>query len=163
MINFENWLESEINVESLEEFANKVANECVKSFEAIRDTGFDVSIYIVDDEQIQKINLEHRGMDKPTDVLSFPMNEMHNGTSSESLDVDEETGNILLGDIIISLPTCNRQADEYGHSFEREFAFLLSHGMMHLLGFDHMNDHDAEKMFGAQEKVLNSLGITRDV
>ena len=163
MIVFENWLEDEIDVVALQEFADSVVNACVREFDEIYSKGFDVSIYIADDEQIRKINAEYRDADKSTDVLSFPMNEFVCGAVDGALDIDEETGNVLLGDIIISLPTCNRQADEYGHAFEREFAFLLSHGMMHLLGFDHIDDQDAKVMFAMQEKVLGGLGITRDM
>ncbi|MBQ9948526.1 MAG: rRNA maturation RNase YbeY [Oscillospiraceae bacterium] len=116
-----------------------------------------VSVTLVDNDTIRELNNEHRGIDRATDVLSFPLGD------DESFDTDPETGAILLGDIVISLERAEEQAKEYGHSFYREVAFLITHSLFHLLGYDHVNGEDEEKlMFGKQEKVLEKLGITRE-
>lgn len=116
-----------------------------------------VSLTLVDNESIREINNEHRGIDSATDVLSFPLGD------EDSFDTDPETGAILLGDIVISLERAAQQAEEFGHSFYREIAFLITHSLFHLLGYDHVNGEDEEKeMFGKQEKVLEKLGITRE-
>lgn len=116
-----------------------------------------VSVTLVDNDTIRELNNEHRGIDRATDVLSFPLGD------DDSFDTDPETGAILLGDIVISLERAEEQAKEYGHSFYREVAFLITHSLFHLLGYDHVNGEDEEKlMFGKQEKVLEKLGITRE-
>ncbi len=116
-----------------------------------------VSVTLVDNDAIREINNEHRGIDKATDVLSFPLGD------EESFDTDPETGAILLGDIVISLERAKEQAEEYGHSYRREVAFLITHSLFHLLGYDHVDSEEDEKlMFGKQDKVLEKLGITRE-
>lgn len=116
-----------------------------------------VSVTLVDNEAIREINNEHRGIDKATDVLSFPLGD------EDSFDTDPETGAILLGDIVISLERAKEQAEEYGHSYRREVAFLITHSLFHLLGYDHVDSEEDEKlMFGKQDKVLEKLGITRE-
>jgi len=116
-----------------------------------------VSVTLVDNEAIRVINREHRDIDRATDVLSFPLGD------EDSFDTDPETGAILLGDIVISLERAAEQAKEYGHSYRREVAFLITHSLFHLLGYDHVNSEDEEKlMFGKQDKVLEKLGITRE-
>lgn len=116
-----------------------------------------VSVTLVDNEAIREINREHRDIDRATDVLSFPL------CDEDSFDTDPETGAILLGDIVISLERAQEQADEYGHSYRREVAFLITHSLFHLLGYDHVNGEDEEKlMFAKQDKVLDKLGITRE-
>jgi probable rRNA maturation factor len=134
---------------------------------SIEMEGFDieseVSILLVDNEKIRDINNEHRHIDKSTDVLSFPVVEMHEGeiiSNEGDFDLDEDL--LLLGDIVISLETAKSQAVEYGHSFEREIAFLTTHGVFHLLGYDHMERGEEEKMLQKQEAVLRKLGLTRD-
>jgi probable rRNA maturation factor len=123
----------------------------------------EVSILLMEDCGIREINREHRKIDKPTDVLSFPMVEMHDGKIiSHEGDFDLEEELLLLGDIVISLETAKRQAEEYGHSFERELAFLTTHGVFHLLGYDHMEPEEEENMIGKQEKVLDLMGLKRD-
>lgn len=115
-----------------------------------------VSVTLVDNEAIREINREHRNIDSATDVLSFPLGD------DDSFDTDPDTGAILLGDIVISLERAAEQAREYGHSFRREVAFLITHSLFHLLGYDHVDSKEDEKlMFGKQEKVLEALGITR--
>lgn len=116
-----------------------------------------VSVTLVDNEAIREINNEHRGIDRATDVLSFPLGD------EDSFDTDPETGAILLGDIVISLERAKEQAEEYGHSYRREIAFLITHSLFHLLGYDHVDSEEDEKlMFGKQDKVLDKLGITRE-
>ncbi len=122
----------------------------------------EISITFVDNEQIREINREERDIDRETDVLSFPMNEMDRGKFSQEPEVDEK-GVILLGDIVLSLEKARAQAREYGHSFEREVAFLCVHSMLHLLGFDHMSPEEEKEMFEIQEDVLRKLGITREI
>ena len=115
----------------------------------------EVSIVLANDEYIHALNREYRGKDCPTDVLSFALNE---GEDPEVLNGPEE---VLLGDIIISIETATRQAEEYGHSLERELAYLTVHGILHLLGYDHMIEEDKQEMRGEEEHVLSLLDITR--
>ena len=116
----------------------------------------EVSVVLADDQYIQALNREYRGKDTPTDVLSFALNE---GDEPEIFEGPDEQ---LLGDIIISLETAKRQAEEYEHSVEREIAFLTVHGMLHLLGYDHIQEEDRLEMRQEEEAVLSSLGITRE-
>lgn len=116
----------------------------------------EVSLVLVDDDYIQELNRDYRGIDRPTDVLSFALNE---GEEPDVIDGPQES---LLGDIIISLPTALRQAEEFNHSLERELAFLAVHGMLHLLGYDHEEETDRQVMRQQEEHILVLLGITRD-
>lgn len=115
----------------------------------------EVSVTLVDNERIRELNSEHRGIDKETDVLSFPLG------GEDGFEVNPDTDAILLGDIVISLEKARSQAEEYGHSFRREVAFLVTHSLFHLLGYDHMTPEEETEMFAKQEKVLEKLGITR--
>ena len=118
----------------------------------------EVSLSFVDNKEIHALNLEHRGIDRPTDVLSFPILDGDEDTG----DVDMNFGAVLLGDIIISVERALEQAEEYGHSIERELAFLSVHSVLHLLGYDHEKSLDEEKtMFKKQEDVLVSIGLKR--
>lgn len=115
----------------------------------------ELSVTFVDKEEIQEINKMYRDKDKVTDVISFALEE----------DEPEITGldmSRVLGDIIICTDVAKEQADNYGHSFERELGFLALHGFLHLLGYDHMNEQDEKEMFGRQEQILNAYGLTRD-
>ncbi len=122
----------------------------------------DVNVYVIltNNENIHQINLEYRGVDSPTDVLSFPIYESDEIEllKKEKTDDVEET----LGDIIISIPKVKAQAKEYGHSYERELAYLTTHGMLHLLGYDHINPDEKEVMREREEKILSKLKITRE-
>ena len=109
------------------------------------------SVIIVDNEEIHKINKEYRGIDRPTDVISFALEE----------DEDYEVKERLLGDIYISIDKVYEQAKEYNHSVKRELFFLVTHGFLHLLGYDHMKKEDEEIMFPLQEKILDSYGVKR--
>jgi len=115
----------------------------------------EVSVVLASDEYIQTLNLQYRGLDRPTDVLSFALNE---GAEPVVIDGPEE---VLLGDIIISIDTATRQATEYGHSLERELAYLTVHGILHLLGYDHMTEEEKREMRQEEEHVLSLLGIKR--
>ncbi|WZY00980.1 rRNA maturation RNase YbeY [Bacillus sp. FSL W7-1360] len=117
----------------------------------------EVSVTFVDEKEIQSLNATHRGLDKATDVLSFAL---HDGEEEVDLILPEGMSD-MLGDIVISVPHIERQASEYGHTYERELAFLLVHGFLHLLGYDHMNETDEKKMFTRQEEILQSYGLGR--
>lgn len=122
--------------------------------EGIENREVEISLTFVDDCEIREINKAYRDMDKSTDVLSFP--QYH---SVE--DINTTFGPIILGDIVISLETAVRQAEEYGHSFEREVAFLTSHSMFHLMGYDHDNDENTQEMRAKEEAILENMNITR--
>lgn len=122
--------------------------------EGIEDDA-EVSVTLVDNVRIRGLNKEFRGIDRETDVLSFPMG------GDEGFEVDLGTDAILLGDIVISAEKAKAQSEEYGHSFKREMAFLLTHSLFHLLGYDHMTPEEEKEMFAKQEKVLQRLNITR--
>jgi probable rRNA maturation factor len=122
----------------------------------------EVSVVLVDNERIQGINKEHRQIDKPTDVLSFPMLDFSEGDIMQtSGDVDLDENLLLLGDIVISMEMAKKQSEEYEHSFEREVAFLTAHGIFHLLGYDHMEEEDEKIMMEKQETVMEKLGLVR--
>lgn len=118
---------------------------------------YEISVSFVDDEQIHEMNKQFRDIDRPTDVLSFPLGE------DGSFDQDLETGAYLLGDIVISIETAQKQAEIYGHSLEREIGFLTVHSMLHLLGYDHeLGKLEERIMREKEEAILGSLGISKD-
>ncbi|WP_027725034.1 rRNA maturation RNase YbeY [Tuberibacillus calidus] len=117
----------------------------------------ELSLTFVDNPTIHKINLEYRGKDYPTDVISFALEEI----TEEEVPIIGEDVPRVLGDIIVSVPKAVSQAEEYGHSFEREIGFLVVHGFLHLLGYDHMEKADEQEMFALQEDILNKFGLTR--
>ncbi|WP_088103388.1 rRNA maturation RNase YbeY [Halalkalibacter urbisdiaboli] len=117
----------------------------------------ELSVTFVDDNRIQEINKEYRDKDQPTDVISFALNEQ----GEDELDILSDELPNMLGDIIISVPRIHEQAEEYGHSFERELAFLTIHGFLHLLGYDHITEDGEKEMFARQEDILTEYGITR--
>jgi probable rRNA maturation factor len=121
------------------------------------ENGSEVSVTFVTNERIQEINREYRDKDQPTDVISFAMEELGDDEIAiNGLDIPR-----MLGDIIISVPKIQEQAMEYGHSFERELAFLAVHSLLHLLGYDHMTEEDEKEMFGLQRDILDEYGLTR--
>ena len=128
----------------------------------------EVNLLLTDNENIQIYNRENRNIDKSTDVLSFPnlfFEKESEFIIPKGMNADffnPDTGNLILGDIIISVEKVTEQADEYGHSEKREFAFLVAHSMLHLSGYDHMTEEEAIVMEQKQEMILNELGITRD-
>lgn len=138
--------------EDLFQMIEKLLNHAAK-LEAVSE-GSEVSVTIVDDESIKEINREYRNKDAVTDVISFALND------DESDIFNEDIPN-LLGDIIISFPRAVHQADEYGHSIERELGFLVVHGFLHLLGYDHLNESDEKIMFKRQEDILTDYGLQK--
>ncbi len=121
------------------------------------DRDAEVSVSFVSNAEIQSLNKNYRNKDAVTDVLSFPL--LSDGADS----INNETGFVILGDVVISLETAMKQANIYGHSLEREIGFLTVHSMMHLLGYDHETSPlDERKMREKEEEVLESLGIARD-
>ncbi|MFB1080629.1 rRNA maturation RNase YbeY [Jeotgalibacillus sp. JSM ZJ347] len=116
------------------------------------------SISFVNNEQIRVINRDFRGKDKPTDVISFALEEM---TEDEIDIISAADMPRVLGDIIISVEKAKEQAEDYGHSFSRELGFLALHGFLHLLGYDHMTEQDEVAMFGRQDELLKGFGLSR--
>ena len=129
----------------------------------------EINILLSDNTGIQRINKQMRNMDMPTDVLSFPMIEFERegDFSVVEKDVpsnfDADSGELILGDIMISLEKVVTQAEEFNHSIKREFAFLLAHSMLHLFGYDHVTDREQERMEQMQEEILQGIGYTRDM
>ena len=142
-----------------EDIIEKVVRKCFE-IENLENSKLYISITLTTPSNIQKINKEYRKIDKPTDVLSFPMFE------KEELDEKIKYQNFehedVLGDIVISIERVTGQAQEYGHSFERELAYMLVHGFYHLMGYDHIKEEDKVIMRPKEENVLNKLGIKRD-
>ncbi|MCR5626977.1 MAG: rRNA maturation RNase YbeY [Lachnospiraceae bacterium] len=127
----------------------------------------EINLTITDLESIRELNREHRGIDAATDVLSFPEIEWESEADYDGVDLsdpllkDPQTGEVILGDIVICMEKVKAQAEEYGHSYKREFAFLIAHSMLHLLGFDHMEKEEEEVMFSHQKAALEELSISR--
>lgn len=126
----------------------------------------EVNILLTDNDEIHRINLEQREIDRPTDVLSFPMVDYENPGDFDHCEEDDdyfnpETGELILGDIVISVDKVLEQAEAYGHSRQRELAFLVAHSMFHLFGYDHMEEAERVVMEDRQRQVLEQLGITR--
>jgi probable rRNA maturation factor len=121
----------------------------------------EVALTFVDDEQIHELNRTYRGIDRPTDVLSFAMLEEGEGEIDIAFDEEEEVPVEMLGDIIISVDRAIAQSEEYGHSLEREIGFLFVHGFLHLLGYDHDEEEAEREMFAKQEEILRKAGLER--
>ena len=127
----------------------------------------EISLTLTDNDGIHQVNNEFRGIDRPTDVLSFPLVEYEEAGEFDFLEeMDEcfnpETGELMLGDIMISLDKVVEQAEEYGHSYTREYAFLIAHSMLHLMGYDHMEPEEAQIMEAKQTEILDALNIKRE-
>lgn len=150
--------------------------DCLKIAEQVAEAVLDyekcpyeaeVSVTLTTDAEIRKINQEQRGIDRATDVLSFPVTQFPKAGEFAFLEEEiysfhPESGELMLGDIVISADKVKEQAEEYGHSQLREYAFLIAHSMLHLLGYDHMSPEEADGMEKRQEKILKGLGITRE-
>lgn len=127
-----------------------------------------VSLRLCDDEAIHEINRDHRGVDRATDVLSFPTVNYPEGMTAGQADhllrreLDDELDACMLGDLILSVPHVLAQAEEYGHTPEREAAYLIVHGLCHLMGYDHIEEEDKRRMRAMEEKILSAIGQTRD-
>ncbi|MFR4161608.1 MAG: rRNA maturation RNase YbeY [Paraclostridium sordellii] len=137
-----------------EDFLEKIHDIIVESlhYEGY-DDNYEVSLSFVDNEEIHELNRQYRGVDRATDVLSFPLL-----TDDFDVEIEEES----LGDIVISLERALEQSEEYNHSFEREVCFLVCHSMFHLLGYDHDTEENTKDMRKREEDVLNKLNITRE-
>ena len=128
----------------------------------------EVSLLLTDNEGIREMNLENRDMDAPTDVLSFPNLFFEHPADFSLIEKEQaecfepDTGELILGDIVISVDKLKEQAQNYGHSLKREFAFLVVHSMLHLCGYDHMEPEEEKVMVNKQDEILQLLGITRD-
>ena len=127
----------------------------------------EIDLLLTHDEEIHEMNREHRGIDRPTDVLSFPMLEFtipgdFSGIDEEAEDIfNPESGELMLGDIVISADRVLAQADEYGHSPRREYAFLIAHSILHLCGYDHMEEDERTVMEEKQREIMEKINILR--
>lgn len=142
-----------------EEIIKKVLLQCFKE-EGLENAKLLITITLTVPEKIQEINNQYRGIDRATDVLSFPMFEKEE--LEQKIAKKDFLQEDILGDIIISIPKVEEQAKEYGHSFEREFSYMLVHGFYHLMGYDHIQEADKVKMRPKEEKVLADLKINRN-
>lgn len=125
-------------------------------------TAVEVSVMFTDNEEIHALNKMHRGVDRATDVLSFPLLEYDEEGEVIDMSLDYNTsGELMLGDIVISLEKAREQAEEYGHSLKREVGFLTVHSMLHLFGYDHMTPEEEKQMFGFQREILEKMGLER--
>lgn len=149
-----------------EKTAQEVINEALEFENCPYEA--EINLLITDNNQIQQMNKEFRQIDAPTDVLSFPLIDYENPSDFTGMEDYEEdyfnpdSGELMLGDIVISADKVIEQAEAFGHSVKREFAFLIAHSMLHLLGYDHMTESEEIVMTGKQEAILERLHITRD-
>ncbi len=149
--------------EALSEDMLALLTNCIQTTLTEEEFPYDaeISFSVTDDEEIRELNLEQRGIDKATDVLSFPMLEIEDGVLIIE-DTDVMDNCVFLGDIVISMPRAEEQAEAYGHSLERELGFLTVHSVLHLLGYDHeLGEREESEMFEKQEAVLQKIGLTR--
>lgn len=163
-IYIENETDFEIDFD-YEELINKVINYSLDFIKCPYEV--EINVVLTDNDGIWQVNKEFRNIDKPTDVLSFPMLEYECPGDFDCIDEDNdslfnpETGELLLGDIMISLDKLDEQAKEYGHSKVREMGFLIAHSMLHLFGFDHMEDDERVEMESLQKQIMDDLEIYR--
>ena len=162
-------VENETNQElpfDVEEIVNKVIEKALEQEKCPYEAS--VAVLLTDNEGIHVMNREHRGIDRPTDVLSFPNVDYETPADFSGIEdsiedyFDPESGELCLGDIVISVDKVLEQAKEYGHSPKREYAFLIAHSMLHLLGYDHMEPAEEEDMIKRQNRILDGLHITRE-
>ena len=164
MIYIDNKFENKIDID-YEDIATKVIQKAEDFVECPYDC--EVNLLITNNEEVHSLNKETRNIDSPTDVLSFPAIDFESPADFSKIEDDDfnfnpESGELVLGDIIISYDKVIEQAKEYNHSETREFAFLVAHSMLHLFGYDHMNDNERKSMESDQESILNDLNIRRD-
>ena len=154
--------EAEVDVpEGLEDLLSTAITAALNAEQV--ETACEVNVLVTDDAAIHQINLEMRDVDKPTDVLSFPMFDLNPGEHPGEEDADPATGLVPLGDMAISLERAREQAAAFGHSVEREVCYLTVHSVLHLLGYDHLDEGPMkEQMRGREEAILSALGITRE-
>lgn len=156
-----------IYCEEFEEISEKslaALNDAMADF-VESDVDLAIELIFVDGEEIRRLNAQTRGIDKVTDVLSYPTLDGIKGQALKGedypFDIDEE-GNLLIGSIVVCCQRAQEQAKEYGHSYERELHYLIVHGIMHCLGYDHMTEDEKAEMRKKEEFILGKLGITRD-
>lgn len=163
------YIENETNEEfdfSLQEIADNVITQILDTENCPYEA--QVNILLTDNEGIHEYNLSYRNIDRETDVLSFPNVDYDYPSNFDGLEeheadyFDPDSGELILGDIILSVDKIKEQALEYGHSLKREYAFLIAHSMLHLCGYDHMEEDEAKVMEAKQKEALDALGITRD-
>ncbi len=162
-INIENETQISVGI-ACEEIINLVVNAALDYEKCPYEA--EVDILLTDNASICEINRENRGIDAPTDVLSFPVTQYSRPAAFEELEQQPgcfhpETGELLLGDIVVSLERVISQAEEYGHSRERELGFLIAHSMLHLFGYDHMQQQERETMEKKQREILEGIGLKR--
>lgn len=149
---------SEKQIDELKKVCEKIMENEECNFDA------EISFTFTDNEGIHAINKEYRGIDRATDVLSFPMLEFDDDIEETDAEFETENGLVMLGDIVISLERAREQATELNHSLRRELAFLTAHSMLHLLGYDHVDDEEGERMMiEKQNNALNELSLTREI
>ena len=161
--NFEEIKVSKTIISKIEELLNLITEKEGIEYDCSVDVTF------VDNEEIKEINKEIRKIDKATDVLSFPLISFPEGKVFNEVYTEENLtddlfyeDNLMLGDVVISLETAEKQAEYFGHSFEREVIFLFTHSLLHLLGYDHMNEEDSDRMSAKEELYLNEVGVYRE-
>ena len=138
--------------------STQLMNTLRKAASACIDMDVEISLSFVSLEEIHRMNREYRGVDRPTDVLSFPMFD----STEEMEEMQRLTGgDVPLGDVVICMDKIREQAEEFGHSEERETVYLFTHSVLHLLGHDHEEDEDRRKMRAREEEIMESLGISR--
>lgn len=149
----------------IEKEANNIINFVLDYLKCPYET--EINLTLTDNEGIRELNQRFRNLDKPTDVLSFPLVDYNEPCNFEEAEANEEdyfnpdTGELMLGDIVISADKVTEQSNEYGHSVRREFCFLIVHSMLHLFGYDHIEDNDRIIMEKLQAEILDNAGITR--
>lgn len=160
-------IENELNF-NLESKIMYIIKNCINFTSDFEKCPYEVeiSVVITNNEEIKKINKEYRNIDKATDVLSFPLIDYNEPSDFSDIEDDEDmfnpdTGELILGDIILSYEKASEQAVEYGHSLEREIGFLIIHSMLHLFGYDHMTEEEETIMFSKQREILKKVGLSR--
>lgn len=139
----------DLDLDQIEAMAYKTIEEVLR----VEDftSHVEVSLTLVDKDEIHTLNRDYRGVDRPTDVLSFPMD--------DEIFPGEEDVDLILGDIVICLDIAKAQADEYGHSLDRELSYLICHSTLHLLGYDHMEEDEKAIMRGKEKEIMKNLGV----
>ena len=166
-LNYENETDAVLDLQ--QESAEALARRVIEAGLDIVDCPYEaqVSLLITDDEGIREMNRQFRSIDAPTDVLSFPLQEYSAPGDFSQIDengsdeFDPDSGELLLGDIVINVSRVISQAEEYGHSQKREYAFLIAHSILHLTGFDHMEEEEREQMEEFQKRIMNAVQIPR--
>lgn len=166
-LNYENETDAVLDLQ--QESAEALARRVIEAGLDIVDCPYEaqVSLLITDDEGIREMNRQFRSIDAPTDVLSFPLQEYPAPGDFSQIDeegsdeFDPDSGELLLGDIVINADRVISQAEEYGHSQKREYAFLIAHSILHLTGFDHMEEEEREQMEELQRRIMDAVQIPR--